>query len=449
MSDFESRLRAADPAAGLTYEHPNTNTMISKIIASNPRERRHVLRSFQLRMAGAVTMATVVTVGGIAALENAGPALQILSLSAAAKSLHTKGGSFSTSLPKSPMMRIYEEFNFTAGPGLSASGSSGAAYQLQLPANPSAEAARIAALFAVSGTPTDQKGDGSDWNVTDGSGNSVDYSNYGGVPQWHFNVNTSATSSVTSNATSSDVPSQSTLDADAQRLLNQLGYGYQVANPQVSTAAVSDRGPGPATVTTNEESAAYTVLVNGMTTDQTVQLTVDSNNKVLNASGPAFTLLPSVNYPLQSQVAGVAVLEAQQKTEFANSGRSNNAGSGNGGTVTPDTSGTNRASPPPGGSGTAPTTVPTSGAGDTTTTAPSGPPIIDVTLDTVSISLQSYQLSDGTVWLLPIYDYTGTVKNSDGSSYQGDWTTIAVDPAYVQLNVTSGGGLNPGGPILY
>ena len=80
---------------------------------------------------------------------------------------------------------------------------------------------------------------------------------------------------------------------------------------------------------------------------------------------------------------------------------------------------------------------------------PSGPPIIDVTLDSVSISLQSYQLNDGTVWLLPIYDYSGTVMNSDGSSYRSDWTTIAVDPSYVDVNVTSGGGLNTGGPILY
>ena len=449
MSDFESRLRAADPAAGLTYEHPNTDAMMSKIIASSPRERRHVLRSFQLRMAGAVTMATVLTVGGIAALENAGPALQVLSLSAVGKSLHTKGGAFSASLPDSSIMRIFEEFNFTAGPRLSASSSSGAAYQLQLPANPSAEAARIASIFSVSGTPTDQNGDASDWNVTGASGNSVDYTNYDGVPQWSFNVNTSATSSVTSDSTSSDVPSQSTLNADAQGLVNQLGYSYRVTDPQFSTSTVSDSAPGQSPVTTNEEMASYTVLVNGMTTDQTVQLTVDSNNKVLNASGPSFTLRASVNYPLQSQVAGVAVLGAQQRAQFATSGGAHHAPPASGGAVTPDTSGTNPASPPAGGSDTAPTTVPLSGAGDTTTTTPSGPPIIDVTLDTVSISLQSYQLDDGTVWLLPIYDYTGTVMNSDGSSYQGNWTTIAVDPAYVQLNVTSGGGLNPGGPILY
>ena len=47
MSDFEERLRAADPAAASSYEHPDTNAMISRIMARAPRARRHVLRSFQ------------------------------------------------------------------------------------------------------------------------------------------------------------------------------------------------------------------------------------------------------------------------------------------------------------------------------------------------------------------------------------------------------------------
>ena len=449
MSDFESRLRAADPAAGLTYEHPNTNAMISTIIASTPRVRHHVLRSFQLRMAGAVTMATVLTVGGIAALENAGPALQILSLSAAGKAPHSQSGAASTSDMSATMMRIYEEFNFNAGPGLSHSASSGAAYQLQLPANPSAEAARIASIFAVTGTPVEHNGDGSDWNVTDNAGNSVDYINYGGVPQWHYNVSSPPVSNVTSDGTSTNVPSQATLDADVHNFLRQLGYGYQVADPQFSTAVVSDSSPGKAIVTTNSESVSYTVLVNGASTDQTVQLNVNSNNTVINASGPSFTLLTSVAYPLQSPVAGVAELNAQQKAEFAaTSANPSSTGSGSGGSVTPDSSRSNPASPPAGATGAAPPTPPpTSGGGTTTTT--SGPPIFDVTLNSVSESLQTYQLNDGTVWLLPIYNYAGTVNSTDGPSYQGDWTTIAVDPAFVQLNVTAGGGHNPGGQILY
>ena len=71
MSDFDERLRAADPAAGMSYQHPNVDMMISRIEARAPLARRNVLRSFQLKMAGAATMAAVLTVGGIAALEGA------------------------------------------------------------------------------------------------------------------------------------------------------------------------------------------------------------------------------------------------------------------------------------------------------------------------------------------------------------------------------------------
>ena len=51
--------------------------------------------------------------------------------------------------------------------------------------------------------------------------------------------------------------------------------------------------------------------------------------------------------------------------------------------------------------------------------------------------------------MLPIYNYTGVVTNSDGSSYTGTWSTIAVDPTYIHISTSSSGGINPGGPILY
>src|ERR1700685_2832722 len=75
MNEFDERLRAADPAAASSYEHPDTNAMISRIMPTAPRARRHVLRSFQLRMAGSVAVAAALTVGGIAALDGAAPSL--------------------------------------------------------------------------------------------------------------------------------------------------------------------------------------------------------------------------------------------------------------------------------------------------------------------------------------------------------------------------------------
>jgi hypothetical protein len=82
MTDFEERLRAADPAATSSYVHPDANAMISRIMARAPRARRHVLRSFQLRMAGSVALAAALSVGGIAALDGASPSLAVFALAA-------------------------------------------------------------------------------------------------------------------------------------------------------------------------------------------------------------------------------------------------------------------------------------------------------------------------------------------------------------------------------
>jgi hypothetical protein len=443
MSDFEERLRAADPAAASNYQHPDTNEMISRIMARAPRARRHVLRSFQLRMAGSVAIAAALTVGGIAALDGASPSLAVFALAAphSAKTPNTKYGASRS--PGSTMMRIYEEFNFSAGPDLSVNAGTGAAYELQLPTSASAEDARIAAIFGVTGTPVDTNSDGQDFTVTDPSGNYVDYQTYDTVPQWSYSVaipQAAGTSSTTSDGTSVAMPSQSSVDADVQNYLNQLGYGYQVADPQFSTSNNVTTSPGQPTVTTNQEQATYGVTVDGQMTDQYFDFTVDQHNDVVSADGPAFSVLPAVNYPWQSPAAGVAVLEAQQQSYFASNGSSvQSAGSGS--TTTPLTSGSNDSTPT-----TSPSTAATN---DTTTTTPSGPPIVDVTLDAETIGYQTYQLTDGSVWMLPMYNYTGLVNNTDGSSYTGTWSTIAVDPTYIQVSTSSPGRINPGGPILY
>ena len=80
MNEFEDRLRAADPAAAQSYQHPDPDAMISRIMARAPRAHRHVLRSFQLRMAGSVALAAALTVGGIAALDAAAPSLSVFAL---------------------------------------------------------------------------------------------------------------------------------------------------------------------------------------------------------------------------------------------------------------------------------------------------------------------------------------------------------------------------------
>ena len=385
-------------------------------------------------MAGSVAIAAALTVGGIAALEGAAPSFAVFSLAAAK---HSPPAGFSASNTKlgatySPgmMMRIYEEFNFTAGSDLSANAGTGAAYQLQLPTSASTEDARLAAIFGVTGSPVDQNNDGQDFTVTDANGNFVEYETYETVPQWSYSVaipQAPGTSSTTSDGTTVSKPSQSTVNGDVQNYLSQFGYGYQVTDPQFSTSNNVTSSPGQPTVTTNEEQATYRVTVDGQTTDQYLDYTVDANNNLVSADGPAFSVMPALNYPLQSPAAGVEVLEAQQQAYFAPTAGSNSS------------SGPSPATPPSTSSDTS----------NTTTTTPSGPPIVDVTLDNETISYQTYQLTDGSVWMLPVYNYTGVVNNTDGSSYTGTWSTIAVDPTYIQVSTSSSGGINPGGPILY
>jgi hypothetical protein len=443
MNEFEDRLRAADPAAASSYEHPDANAMISRIMTTAPRARRHVLRSFQLRMAGSVAVAAALTVGGIAALDGAAPSLSVFSLAAASNPTH---GSLKANVTepthlRGGPMRILEDYDFSAGPDLSTTPGSGAAYELTVPTSASAEASRIAGIFNVSGSPTDVNSDGQDFTVTDPSGNFVEYETYDTVPQWSYSVaipSAPGTDSTTSDGTTVTMPSQSTVEGDVQNYLGQLGYNYQVTNPQFSTSNNVVTSPGQPTVTTNEEQATFSVTVDGQMTDQYLDFTVDQNNNVISADGPAFTAAPAVNYPLQSAAAGVSVLEAQQQVEF-----SENAGAtGSGASLTPSNS-------------TAPITPPVSTPDVNDTTTTTGPttsttiPVVDVTLDAETVSYATFQLTDGSVWMLPIYNYTGLVTNADGSSYTGTWSTIAVDPTYIQVPTSSSGGINPGGPMLY
>jgi hypothetical protein len=439
MNEFEDRLRAADPAAASSYQHPDTNAMISRIMTTAPRARRHVLRSFQLRMAGSVAVAAALTVGGIAALDGAAPSLSVFSLAATS---HSKPGALNeATVPqvhfRGGPMRVLEDYDFSAGPDLSTNPGSGAAYELTLPTSASAEASRIAGIFNVSGSPVDVNSDGEDFTVTDPSGNFVEYETYDTVPQWSYSIaipNAPNTDSTTSDGTTVTMPSQSTVEADVQSYLGQLGYNYQVTSPQFSTSNNVVTSPGQPTVTTNEEQATFNVTVDGQLTDQYLDFTVDQNNNVISADGPAFTAAPAVNYPLQSPAAGVSVLEAQQQAQFSES-------AGSGASASPSNS-------------TAPTPpVSSPGANDTTTTIGATTsttiPVVDVTLDAETVSYATFQLTDGSVWMLPIYNYTGLVTNTDGSSYTGTWSTIAVDPTYIQVPTSSSGGINPGGPILY
>lgn len=404
MSDFEDRLAALDPAAGQPYQHRDLDALISRVTTQPITTKRRWWRNLQLRLSGTLIAGALVTAGAFALFQGPGTTLPVLALQA------TSGANVPATSASgyTGAMQIYVKFNFSAGPGLSTTTPISASYQLQVPSSGATETSRLAQIFGISGSPVNTSGDGVDWSVTDASGSSLDYAN-SGVPQWSY----SATPSTTSTDSSlSDLPSQSTLANDVRHYLSMMGYGYSVSAPSFGASTATDATSASSTST---EDVTYTVDVDGMSTNQTVSFSVDANNKVVNAAGPAFNVTSTTNYPLQSLAAGVSALNVEQQKKCPATSPE---------TSTPGTS-----------AGT------TAGSSGTTSTTPTGPPIVDVTLNSDSITLATYQLTDGSVWLLPVYNYEGVEKNINGSSSSGSWHELAVDPSYVHVsgNSSSGG----------
>jgi hypothetical protein len=45
--------------------------------------------------------------------------------------------------------------------------------------------------------------------------------------------------------------------------------------------------------------------------------------------------------------------------------------------------------------------------------------------------LASYQLKNGTLWLLPLYTYSGSVTPVHGTTAMRTWSELAVEPTYI------------------
>jgi len=403
VSDFEDRLAALDPAARQPYEHRDLDSLISKITTQPDRTKNRLWRNIELKVASILIAGAMVTAGGVAMFQGAGTGLPILAIQSTSGAHSLKRAS----LPTMGAMQIYEEFNFTAGPALTATTPTNSSYELQIPSSGSNEAVRVAKIFGVSGSPVNTSADRVDWTVTGPSGSSLDYAN-SWVPEWSY---AASPATMSTDFLPSDLPSQSTLAKDVQSYLAKLGYDYTLSAPSFGTTTSTSNTTTPGSTSTAD--VTYSVAVDGMSTDQYVSFSVDANNNVVNASGPAFSVGSSLVYPLRSLAAGVAALNVEQQSRY------------------PATS--PQASPPTG--------TDLNAGGTNTSTTPSGPPIVDVTLNADSLSLETYQLTDGSLWLLPVYDYTGVETKLDGSTSSGTWYELAVDPSYVRVtNSTTSGG---------
>jgi hypothetical protein len=122
------------------------------------------------------------------------------------------------------------------------------------------------------------------------------------------------------------------------------------------------------------------VLVHGTATDQSLSFTFDPSNTLLYAEGPAFHVDSGVHYPLQSPLAGVSALGAAEKRAFA---------------------------------------------------AAAKPPTARATITGERVSLAPYQLKNGTLWLLPLYTYSGSITGKSGATATRTWSELAVQPTYI------------------
>jgi hypothetical protein len=378
MSDINDRLAALDPAASNPYQTRNLDEMISRITATPSGAARSTWwQRVQLRIAGALILGSLVGATTFVLVDN-GASLPVLAIQNLAQHRPTAFGSSDT-------MQPYEEIVFAPGASLSTSSISTSSYQLQIPASGATEAARVASIFGVSGTPLDVS---SSWTVTSPSGASIDYET-AGLPQWYYSSSTPAIAPATASSSATAVmPSHATLTADAQGYLAKLAYGYDVSSPDFSTSTSSTTAQNGTQSSQSQEEVSYVVTVNGLATDQTVSFSVDSNNDLVYAQGPAFRVAPGTSYPLQSPVTGVSTLNATERAAYPAS----------------------------------------------TGASAQGPPIVHATLSSAAVSLATYQLKDGSTWLLPLYTYSGSVSQQDGTTSSGTWSELALAPSYVHIS---------------
>lgn len=447
MSEHEmdplARLRAVDPAAGATYEHPDVSAMLARVTARPRVERVSFARGFRLRMASAAAVAALVSVGGIVALEAAPSSLPVLALSATS-SVHSDRSAQSPTSSATPTpdqslegTMIPADVTFVAGPDLTSQTESAPSYSLTPAGDFGALSQQVAAAFGVSGAPSSSPAANSYWTVGDSSGDFLSFWTDSAELNWQYTNSSEAGNAVpdgTPPSSATTVPTNqagtlATANTDltaAESLLAATGVSGPFGTPEFSQ---SDGGTGISWTT-----VTLPWDVGGPGTGFQFDVTYDPTGTVIAADGVDVAVATGQSYPLISQVAGVAALNAQETDRFG----SETTTSTTGGPVQPGTDVN------PGGPmvpATTPTTGSSSGStgasagGGSTSSPASGTSPTVITLTSASIQYAEYALSDGSVVLLPEWTYTG----DDGSQ----WSVLAVDPAYVSVGGSSGGIATP------
>jgi hypothetical protein len=383
MSDINDRLAALDPAALDPYHARDLDRMISRIVASSPSgaARSTWWQRVQVRIAGTLILGTAIGVSTLAAVQG-GPSLTALAIQANVKS---DPGVFASA----NAVEI-QETKFAPTPSLTSSNSarlsSTPSFELSTPKDGAREAVRLASAFHLVGTLQHH---GHDWTVGSSSGASFDYQTSSAPPQWYYSSSTPKIAPATaSSSVYVTMPRHATLAKDARRYLRRLGFNYSVVSPVYTESSVSTTNSKGAPRLQGQEQVTFRVAVHGIKTDQLVIFSVDAHNAVIYAQGPAFKVKSGTNYPLEGPLGGVNSLNALERRAFPR---------------------------------------PSLGA------SAAGPALLHAKLASVSISLATFRLKNGTTWLLPLYTYSGSTATNNKATTR-TWSEIAIAPSYVKLS---------------
>ena len=360
-----------------------------------------VARHFGAAAVGSAVLSASVTALFIVGLVSAQSALPKLSLGA------SKGAASA--------MVIYGTFDISASKQLRVDGGDASSFQLVSSHDPKDLAQQLASTFSVPSTDAVVTSNGSGEVVQVGAsdGANVQVTSSGGYVTWSYQSSGSSIAvsgpgdpvSVTPGDASVTTPGSETSAKalrDATDLWASLGV-HDYVTPSVDSSS-------------GNFYVSAAVSVNGIGTDLSYNVDYNSNGVVLDASGVDVGLGESRAYPLVSANDAISSEAAKWSSGYS------------GGEVAPQNAGVIDPGSVPTGDNNA-----TSG-GDTPSTV-SGPPVYTVVIDHAQLVYQSYQLSDGSTWLLPAWQLSGTSTSDQPGSSQSDYTNtlLAVSPQYVDL----------------
>jgi hypothetical protein len=375
-------------------------------------------------------------------------------------------GSASANVPAAGLMRIWADYQYHAGAGLSTSGGNGEVYQLTRSGSGAERAAALASVFGLANEVTTV--DSSDpanpsWSVgsTDTTTPSLELT-WSGTGDWWFSdpaatpglacpatgnaggassgasvptpgpVVPPTCTSVVTPSTPDNAPTGADARAKAQKLFAQTGLDVAASDIQLNS------DPSQTTATANLE-------VGGVKTALAWQVTWSSNGDISSAYGSSVSTVDRGSYTTISAADAVERLSDSRWSgtagpeygsgirPFAAISRSTVAGTNTGSvpvpgsvagaptanpTAQPNPEPTGTPTPVPTDQPTAaptpvpvptglPTAAPTAAPTDVPTTeptpAPTGPPIIDVTINRAEPTLLLLWDSKGNAWLVPGY----------------------------------------------